>query len=69
MHLNLYTGLFHKFILQSASALCDWSIEKSPLEYAMKVADGKHKIYIIYYIYYYLYKSYVYNCHVYQTSE
>ncbi|XP_046655039.1 esterase E4-like [Daphnia pulicaria] len=36
----LAAGLFHKFILQSASALCDWSIEKSPLEYALKVADG-----------------------------
>jgi hypothetical protein len=39
----IFTGLFHKFILQSASALCDWSIEKSPLEYALKVADGKHQ--------------------------
>nr|CAH0104239.1 unnamed protein product [Daphnia galeata] len=36
----LAAGLFHKFILQSASALCDWSIERSPLEYAMRVADG-----------------------------
>lgn len=36
----LTAGLFQKFISQSASALCDWSIEKSPLEYAWKIAEG-----------------------------
>ena len=30
----LTAGLFHRAIYQSASALCDWSVETNPLEYA-----------------------------------
>ena len=33
-------GLFHRTILQSGSALCDWSVEKNPSSYAQSVAVG-----------------------------
>ena len=33
-------GLFKQAIIQSASALCDWSIEMNPKEYAMSIAHG-----------------------------
>ena len=31
-------GLFHRAIIQSGSALCDWSIEKDPLDYTKSIA-------------------------------
>lgn len=33
------THLFHKAILQSGSNLCNWAIERKPLEFARKLAD------------------------------
>lgn len=33
-------GLFHRAIAQSGSALCDWAIEKDPLNFAQAVADS-----------------------------
>ena len=30
-------GLFHRAIAQSGSALCEWAIERAPLQYAKEV--------------------------------
>ncbi|KAI1292264.1 Venom carboxylesterase-6 [Halotydeus destructor] len=33
-------GLFHRAIMQSGSALCDWAIERSPLRFARDIAES-----------------------------
>ena len=44
---QLAAGLLHRAIFQSGSALCDWSIEKNPLEYAQRIAEQVIISYVI----------------------
>lgn len=35
----IFTGLFHKVIMQSGSGLCDWALQTDPFEYAVQIGQ------------------------------
>jgi carboxylesterase type B len=36
----VYTGLFHRAVLMSGTALADWALTKNPLKYTIQVAQA-----------------------------
>lgn len=36
---DIFLGLFHRAIAQSGSALCEWALEREPLQFAREVAQ------------------------------